>query len=307
MSDEILPALDIKEELVGDITVLYVCGRLTIGAPSEHFNDYCMRVIKKQRNKFIVELSNVAQLDSSGISAIVKCGISLARSNGWLRLVASPGRVREAIMTTQLVEHIPTFASVSHALKLIAASPFYCFCPLCDSLSDPALSNEAVRTSQLQTCTHCHSELCVDVEPEQVVTLRSLKIAPYGKGLEDNLIEIRSGWMLSVRVVGRLDLFTWHSLKIALRSIPPLKKVLIDVGKVTEVSTGARDELLAFVANSEGINRFSICLEGLPFSRSALFDVDSRFIYSSEKAVSAAYVRDPGDQGPWLLRIERLT
>jgi len=45
----------------------------------------------------------------------VKLSISLARQGGALHLVCSPGRVRDALTVTRLVEAIPTFETEDQA------------------------------------------------------------------------------------------------------------------------------------------------------------------------------------------------
>jgi len=57
----------------------------------------------------IINLNEIPQIDSSGISAIVKLSISLARQGGGLHLVCGEGRVRDALTVTRLVEAIPTY------------------------------------------------------------------------------------------------------------------------------------------------------------------------------------------------------
>ncbi|PYU54300.1 MAG: anti-sigma factor antagonist, partial [Acidobacteria bacterium] len=48
---------------------------------------------------------------------LVRISIKLAREGGVLRLVCGPGRVRDALTVTRLVEAIPTFESESAALN----------------------------------------------------------------------------------------------------------------------------------------------------------------------------------------------
>jgi anti-sigma B factor antagonist len=92
-----------------------VNGRLTIGEPSEHLNEFTQKLIQQGARKMIVNLNDIPQIDSSGISALVKLSISLARQGGGLHLVCGQGRVRDALTVTRLVEAIPTFESIAAA------------------------------------------------------------------------------------------------------------------------------------------------------------------------------------------------
>jgi anti-sigma B factor antagonist len=86
-----------------------VHGRLTIGEPSENLNDVVKKLVDKGARKIIVDLNDIPQIDSSGISVLVKLSIALARLGGGLYLVSGQGRVRDALTVTRLVEAIPTF------------------------------------------------------------------------------------------------------------------------------------------------------------------------------------------------------
>ncbi len=112
--------MEIKVRDSGGIAVLDVQGRLTIGEPAERLHDVLQSVINKGTRKVIVNLNAIPQIDSSGISTLVKISIRLARESGELRLVCGPGRVRDALTVTRLVEAIPTFETEAAALKNFA-------------------------------------------------------------------------------------------------------------------------------------------------------------------------------------------
>jgi anti-anti-sigma factor len=118
MTDRLPMEISVRQS--GDISVLDVHGRLTIGEPSEQLHDALNSVIQNGARKVIVILNGIPQIDSSGISTLVKISIKLARDGGVLRLVCGPGRVRDALTVTRLVEAIPTFESESAALERFA-------------------------------------------------------------------------------------------------------------------------------------------------------------------------------------------
>jgi anti-anti-sigma factor len=106
--------INVRQE--GDVSILDVHGRLTIGEPAEQLHEALKSVIARGAHKVVVILNGVPQIDSSGISTLVRISIRLAREGGVLRLVCGPGRVRDALTVTRLVEAIPTFESESAAL-----------------------------------------------------------------------------------------------------------------------------------------------------------------------------------------------
>ena len=118
MSDR--PPMEINVRDSGGISILEVHGRLTIGEPSEQLHDALKSVIEDGARKVVVILNAVPQIDSSGISTLVRISIRLAKQGGTLRLVCGPGRVRDALTVTRLVEAIPTFETEASALANFA-------------------------------------------------------------------------------------------------------------------------------------------------------------------------------------------
>lgn len=114
------PPMEINVRESGGVSVLEVHGRLTIGEPSDQLHEALQSVVRKGAKKVVVILNGIPQIDSSGISTLVRISIQLAREGGVLRLVCGPGRVRDALTVTRLVEAIPTFESESAALANFA-------------------------------------------------------------------------------------------------------------------------------------------------------------------------------------------
>jgi anti-anti-sigma factor len=108
--------MEISVREANGIRVVTVDGRLTIGAPCDKLHQELQGLSARGARKIVLNLAAVLQIDSSGISVLVRHAISLARDGGALRLVCSRGRVRDALTVTRLVEAIPTFDSESAAL-----------------------------------------------------------------------------------------------------------------------------------------------------------------------------------------------
>lgn len=109
------PPLEVSSREADGISFVDIHGRLTIGEPSEMLSDYVQKLTQQGARKVVVNLNDIPQIDSSGISVLVKLSISLARLGGALHLVSGQGRVRDALTVTRLVEAIPTFESVELA------------------------------------------------------------------------------------------------------------------------------------------------------------------------------------------------
>ena len=108
--------IEINVHQEAGISILDVHGRLTIGDSSDQLTAALTSVLQEGARKVVIDLNGVPQIDSSGISTLVRMSVSLGREGGVLHLVCKPGRVLDALTVTRLVEAIPTFESESAAL-----------------------------------------------------------------------------------------------------------------------------------------------------------------------------------------------
>ena len=118
MTDHAPMEINVRDS--GAASILDVHGRLTIGESSEQLHEALQSVINRGARKVIVILNGVPQIDSSGLSTLVRISIQLAREGGLLRLVCGPGRVRDALTVTRLIDAIPAYESESAALTNFA-------------------------------------------------------------------------------------------------------------------------------------------------------------------------------------------
>ena|SRR5579862_2033813 len=101
----------------GDIMVVEAHGRATLGENSELLDLELQRIAREGNLKMLVNLTGVVQMDSSGISALVRQCTGLSRKGGSLRIVCKHGsRVYDALNVTRLIDVIPTFESEDEAM-----------------------------------------------------------------------------------------------------------------------------------------------------------------------------------------------
>jgi anti-anti-sigma factor len=110
--------INVRED--AGIQIFDVLGRLTIGDSSEQLTMALQSVLQAGARKVIVLLDGVPQIDSSGISSLVRISLALGRESGKLFLVCKPGRVRDALTVTRLVEAIPTYDTEAAAVQAFA-------------------------------------------------------------------------------------------------------------------------------------------------------------------------------------------
>jgi anti-anti-sigma factor len=99
--------LEISIRESGDVTILDLRGKATLGAEGDLLNGHLQRLVANGVQKLLVNLADVTQLDSSGISAITGTHVSLSRQGGSLKLLCPSGRVRAVLRVIRLPDIRP--------------------------------------------------------------------------------------------------------------------------------------------------------------------------------------------------------
>ena len=101
----------------GDVTILDLQGRSTInGGESELLNSRLKKLVASGVRKLLLNLADLTQVDSSGVSIIVGTYVSLRAKGGEPKLLCPCGRVLEVLRILHLLEMIPNFEDETQAL-----------------------------------------------------------------------------------------------------------------------------------------------------------------------------------------------
>jgi len=101
----------------GDVTILDLRGRSTIDSgESELLGSHLQELVANGVRKLLLNLAELTQVDSSGISSIVGTYVSLKDQGGDLRLLRPCGRVLEVFRVLRLLETIPSFEDEAQAV-----------------------------------------------------------------------------------------------------------------------------------------------------------------------------------------------
>lgn len=99
-----------------DVTILDLKGRVLVGPDNDLLAGEFERLVNSGVRKLLVNLAGVTQMDSSGISTLVRAFVGLGKLGGSLKLSGASGRVREVLSVTRLLNAIPNFDDEAAAL-----------------------------------------------------------------------------------------------------------------------------------------------------------------------------------------------
>lgn len=87
---------------VGNITVLDISGRITLGEGNVMLREIVRELVDKGNSKIVLNLGEVQYVDSSGIGELVKAHTTVRNQGGQLRLVNLNQRVSDLLQMTRL-------------------------------------------------------------------------------------------------------------------------------------------------------------------------------------------------------------
>jgi anti-sigma B factor antagonist len=87
---------------MGDITVLDISGRITLGEGNVMLREIVRELVDKGNKKIVLNLGEVQYIDSSGIGELVKTHTTVRNQAGQLRLVNLNKRVNDLLQMTKL-------------------------------------------------------------------------------------------------------------------------------------------------------------------------------------------------------------
>ena len=109
----------------GDVTIVDLRGRSTIDGESELLSDRLRKLIANGVRRVLLNLTDLTQVDSSGVGVIIDAYVSLRDQGGDLKLLCPRGRVREVLRVLRLLEIIPYFENETKALASFRPQSYF--------------------------------------------------------------------------------------------------------------------------------------------------------------------------------------
>jgi anti-sigma B factor antagonist len=105
---------------VGDVSVIDVSGRITLGEGSSTLRDALRGLVAQGQKKILLNLGEVSYIDSSGIGELVSGFTSVTNSGGELKLLNLTKRVKDLLQITKLYTVFDVHETEASAVRSFA-------------------------------------------------------------------------------------------------------------------------------------------------------------------------------------------
>ena len=293
-------AMKIGSRLVGDVLILECNGGLTQLEGAADLRDTVRNALREGQKKILLTLAEVNYIDSTGLGELTKAFLTTRGQGGELKLVGLSQKLHDVLQMTKLYTVFDVKDNESAALKAFGAPPLRCCCPLCGQASGPSMMDAPWVIWPPQGCRNARCEATFAVVSSRIrgqALVQTLRIQTY----KNEYFELLSGSPFTVKIVGRLDLFSCPALKKIWQAIPQPRRVLFDLSATTEIDEAGREALVDLIAKRENDARAVVSLENLSSQEVNTFPSGSYFYQTSTSALAA--LGDVSDAPPLHVRV----
>lgn len=108
--------LNISERQAGDVTILDMDGKVTIGEGSVALRSAIRRLLGEGKKKILLNLGNVSYVDSSGIGELVSSFTAVNKEGGQLKLLNLTQKIQDLLAITKLLTVFDVYENEGDAL-----------------------------------------------------------------------------------------------------------------------------------------------------------------------------------------------
>jgi anti-sigma B factor antagonist len=106
--------LDVKE--IGSASVIHVRGNLIGGTETLAVHEKVKEILARKQLRIVIDLSDVAWVNSSGLGMLMGCLTSVKNANGEMTLTGVTEKVKNLFVITKLITLFDVFESVQEAV-----------------------------------------------------------------------------------------------------------------------------------------------------------------------------------------------
>ena len=109
--------LNIRERQAGDVTILDLEGKITIGEGNVSLRSAVRHLAEEGRKKILLNLGGVSYMDSSGIGELVSSHTTITGKAGQLKLLNLQAKIKDLLAITKLLTVFDVYENESEALN----------------------------------------------------------------------------------------------------------------------------------------------------------------------------------------------
>ena len=108
--------MQIEERSAGDVVVLELKGKMTLGEGDELLKDKINSLVHQGQRKVVLNLEGVPYIDSAGLGEIVRTYTTVSRQGGKLKLLNLTKRIQDLLAITKLLTVFETYDTEQEAV-----------------------------------------------------------------------------------------------------------------------------------------------------------------------------------------------
>ena len=112
-------SLTVKSKKVDGVVVIEMNGRITSGEPQLLLRSTVRRFIDDGNNRFVLNLTGVSHIDTTGLGELVSAKSVLIQQGGEINLVGLTKRVKDLLVMTHLALEFGLFDQESEAVAAL--------------------------------------------------------------------------------------------------------------------------------------------------------------------------------------------
>jgi len=264
--------MHISLQTVGDVTVVKISGKMSLGEGDEMLKDTINSLISQGRHrKLVLDLEDVPYIDSAGNGELVRTFTTVSRQGGVMILCYPSIRLFDLLSITKLRSVFDIVPSISDGVAFFNSrehlgTAFEVSCPVCH----PGGKVRFVLGEFFddKECVFCgvsfrmipSAEALVDVATDTTARLYSMRLGTY----QGEWIRVTMSTPCAIGVPRRLDLFSVEVLEKAWSLIPKPRRIVLDVSNVEEYTEKGLARLLDLSDDTRGADR-SVFITEYPF------------------------------------------
>ena len=115
--------MQIEERAVGDVVVVDVTGKITLGDATELLKDKVNSLVNQGHTHLVLNLAGVSYMDSAGLGVMMAAYTTAKAQGGSVKLLSLTKRITDLLSITKLSTIFETFDSETDAVASFATAP----------------------------------------------------------------------------------------------------------------------------------------------------------------------------------------